>query len=57
MVNIAPDFPIEDSSREPRGIEQGLLSPVFLTRSFPPSTRAPGLEPKGPRLGDQGNLK
>jgi hypothetical protein len=39
MVNIAPDFPIEDSSREPRGIEQGLLSPVFLTRSFPPSTR------------------
>jgi len=39
MVNIAPDFPIEDSSREPRGIEQGLLSPVFLTRSFPPSNR------------------
>jgi len=39
MVNIAPDFPIEDSSREPRGIEQDLLSPVFLTRSFPPSNR------------------
>jgi hypothetical protein len=38
MVNIAPDFPIEDSSKEPRGIEQGLLSPVFLTRSFPPPT-------------------
>jgi hypothetical protein len=39
MVNIAPDFPIEDSSREPRGIEQDMLSPVFLTRSFPPSNR------------------
>ena len=39
MVNIAPDFPIEDSSREPRGIEQGLLSPVFLPGlSFPPPT-------------------
>jgi hypothetical protein len=36
MVKIALDFPIEDSSREPRGIEQGLLSPVFLSRSFPP---------------------
>ena len=39
MVSIAPDFPIEDSSREPRDIEQYLLSPVFLTRSFPPSNR------------------
>ena len=38
MVNIAPDFPIEDSSREPRGIEHGLQSLIYLTRCFSPPT-------------------
>jgi len=34
MVSIAPDFPIENSSRKPRDIEQDLLFPLFLFRFF-----------------------
>jgi len=54
MVNIAPDFPIEGSSMEPRVIEQGLLSPVFLAPSFartphPAPRRATRLEGAGQR--------